>query len=208
MLEFWNSAYRTLNLFFFPLLLLSLHLFIMYALQLKVLVGGKNMKLVFIFLLLYRLTMRTTAYRHFFTVYHTVKMPTRLGVLFTVFFLTRTVDNVTLLLVDAKNRWYSLWNDYCSVCIFIICDSRMYITFFRVKVKCFALTPESWCPNFLEINKMTVNYEESLIFQDNWSYGYQNEAYHEIKYKIPSSEISFLENRRATEIFSVVDELN
>lgn len=33
----------------------------------------------------------------FFTVYHTVKMPTELGVLFTVFFLTKTVDNVALL---------------------------------------------------------------------------------------------------------------
>lgn len=33
----------------------------------------------------------------FFTVYHTVKMLTNLGVLFTVFFLTKTVDNVTLL---------------------------------------------------------------------------------------------------------------
>lgn len=33
----------------------------------------------------------------FFTVYHTVKMLTKLGVLFTVFFLTKTVDNVTLL---------------------------------------------------------------------------------------------------------------
>lgn len=40
----------------------------------------------------------------FFTVYHTVKMLTELGVLFTVFFLTKTVDNVTLLLVDAKER--------------------------------------------------------------------------------------------------------
>lgn len=33
----------------------------------------------------------------FFTVYHTVKMLTNLGVLFTVLFLTKTVDNVTLL---------------------------------------------------------------------------------------------------------------
>lgn len=33
----------------------------------------------------------------FFTVYHTVKMLTELGVLFTVFFLTKTVDNVALL---------------------------------------------------------------------------------------------------------------
>lgn len=42
--------------------------------------------------------MWTTAYRlHFFTVYHTVKMLTDLGVLFTVFFLTKTVDNVALL---------------------------------------------------------------------------------------------------------------
>lgn len=49
MLEFWNYAYRTLNLFFPP----SLHLFIMYALQLKVLVGKKNRKLVFIFLFCY-----------------------------------------------------------------------------------------------------------------------------------------------------------
>lgn len=43
-------------------------------------------------------------YMTFFTVYHTVKMLTELGVLFTVFFLTKTVDNVTLLLVDAKER--------------------------------------------------------------------------------------------------------
>lgn len=33
----------------------------------------------------------------FFTVYHKVKMLTELGVLFTVFFLTKTVDNVALL---------------------------------------------------------------------------------------------------------------
>lgn len=33
----------------------------------------------------------------FFTVYHTVKMLTDLGVLFTVFFLTKTVDNIALL---------------------------------------------------------------------------------------------------------------
>lgn len=33
----------------------------------------------------------------FFTVYHKVKMLTDLGVLFTVFFLTKPVDNVTLL---------------------------------------------------------------------------------------------------------------
>lgn len=33
----------------------------------------------------------------FFTVYHKVKMLTDLGVLFTVFFLTKTVDNVALL---------------------------------------------------------------------------------------------------------------
>lgn len=51
--------------------------------------------------------------------------------------ITKSVDNVTPLLVDARER-HSLWKEFCS-CIFIICNSRMYITFFQVKFKCFAL---------------------------------------------------------------------
>jgi len=42
----------------------------------------------------------TSAYMTFFT----VKMLKELGVLFTALFLTKTVDNVTPLLVNAKER--------------------------------------------------------------------------------------------------------
>lgn len=83
-----------------------------------------------------RVTILTTAYRWPF-LYHPVTMLTELGVLHHRL-ITKTVDNVTPFLVDAKKR-NSLWKDFCSLCIFIICNSKMYITFFQVKFKCFAL---------------------------------------------------------------------
>lgn len=98
MLELWNIA-CSIFLNFFPPFTFIYNV----CIAVELLSWKTTTKVMFFesfffpFLLLLKLTMWTTAYRTFFTVYHTVKMLTELGVLFTVFFLTKTVDNVALL---------------------------------------------------------------------------------------------------------------